>query len=181
MPLPVIWIYCTDLSPLHCLLLHRCSPHSTYLGLFFLSLNGFILHAEWMWQCTHSPGGTTVAAPAWAVEGLCIPCNLKQQWNTTYRALLRWDHNPPSCCYQNGLNRTIEAEEFRDGSIMHTKQVDNKSDEELFHSAPLCINTTGTDRKRDFCCSVFDYYPSPQQGRCCYQSTYISAIFPSST
>lgn len=44
-------------------------------------------------------------------------------------------HNAPEYCYQKGLNKTIVAKElFGDSGIMHTKQVDNKSDEESFFS-----------------------------------------------
>lgn len=40
-------------------------------------------------------------------------------------------HNPPSSCYQKGLNRTIAATElFGDSGTMCPKQVGNKRDEE---------------------------------------------------
>lgn len=60
-------------------------------------------------------------------------------------------HNPPSSCYQKGLNRTMPVTElFGDSSTMRPKQVGNKRDEEslfFFHSTPLRSITIVTEKK----------------------------------
>lgn len=126
-----------------------CRPHSTFFSFFFFGTfsTGFTL--KWMRQ---SAGLSVARVPAWASKSLVMlraTCNLTRQSREIWQ--LKNGH-------QKGLNRTIVARQLLgDWSIMHTKQVDDKSNEKScfsqLHSALPSL------KQKSFVGSAFDYCP----------------------
>lgn len=133
---------------------HTCVP-STLPLLALFETWGSSLWQKLMWQCVCSCRGVTAAQGTCLNNGATckIAHHLRTARNDAEIPLPRWHtagtlvgRNPPACCYQKGLNRTIVvAELFGDSSIMRPKQ---KRWRERFQSTPLCINTIVRARKK---------------------------------
>lgn len=118
----------------------------------------------------------------------CSDCSKRSCWNTgancgssdtkkfhseaTPGRCAGTGRNPPSSCYQKGLNRTIAVTElFGDSGTMCPKQVGNKRDEErVFFPTKL---HWAVEKKR-FWSTALDYCPPPAQGRCCYLRAHMA-------